>query len=67
MFDRQNGGQRGEKFREKSGFLTSEELQYWNENFCLDHGTEGDVPVVKRRRETWNWNEAQVSEMVIPF
>jgi len=62
MLSRQTGGQRGAAFRENSGFLSPEELQYWSENFCLPAAEAKAIPVLKRREEFWNLTRDQICE-----
>ncbi len=59
-----NGGQRGLAFRDTCGFLTSDELKYWNENFFLDPDTESTLPVLHKRKETWNLNGLEIDARV---
>jgi hypothetical protein len=70
MIDRRspnNGGQRGLAFRDANGFLTSDELKYWNENFCLDPALESSLPILHKRKETWNLNGDEIASMVRLF
>ena len=67
MLDRRspnNGGQRGLAFRDTYGFLTSDELKYWNENFCLDPASESTLPILHKRKETWNLNGDEIGTRV---